>query len=676
MGNFAAHCFRLFYKKVCCGFCVYVRLASHKRRMNKVRLNSEAHVKNQEAFNSIVESTLMSTRQAAFLSAKRRATTPSIGVDLNDKKESYSKSKAFEFDEKTASNISLRLPFLKNFKKDGDVCVSQAESQEKKELPLIANITSGTIKKTNNFQQLLTTSAELALKAKETKSHEKSSKSDASSWGKFPKVSSKNTTKQNEKQNKVISKKFSKLLKSFHKSTLLNVSFSTHPTPHSSATHHTSHLFRTHHLLSQHRKSLHDKSTQSPMLSRSSYHTNKHLKKFSLVEPSSNQLDLICKLKNQQQTPTMNNVEKSDPNEKKSLKSMETPVLKILDSREDETILDVNENKKNIPFNVKVTIHENFKKKARHEADHQITASTSHQTSDNFHESFNSEDQDFSPLPIDKIITFKNFCQRSKKTLLGIIYKNNFKHLFKDNYINTHFFQTHREHQKPFVKSKSLSSLDPLENHMQNIREIFRVKSNKTLNYFEKDLDKLIYNYLNFTKVSSKKPQTSKINYFSNVKKLFLKPPSCTDSNMLKTPRFAQQILRSKTFSRLRRKRRKAEGSSEEEINYMNMSVPISVCLMIIALYIYLGALLFSFWEGWDLLTGSYFCFITLSTIGFGDIVPGIDSSQQGAHHKLILCSLWLVVGLSLLAMCFNLMQEEVKEKFIWLGKKLGILRH
>lgn len=39
--------------------------------------------------------------------------------------------------------------------------------------------------------------------------------------------------------------------------------------------------------------------------------------------------------------------------------------------------------------------------------------------------------------------------------------------------------------------------------------------------------------------------------------------------------------------------------------------------------YIFLGAVLFKAWEGWDYLDGSYFCFISLSSIGFGDLVPG-----------------------------------------------------
>jgi len=104
------------------------------------------------------------------------------------------------------------------------------------------------------------------------------------------------------------------------------------------------------------------------------------------------------------------------------------------------------------------------------------------------------------------------------------------------------------------------------------------------------------------------------------------------------------------------------------------VTVPITICLVIIAGYIFAGAVLFTLWEDWDYLTGSYFCFITLSTIGFGDIVPGTDMDKWASSEKLVLCALYLAFGLSLLAMCFNLMQEEVKEKCKWIGLRLGLL--
>lgn len=122
-------------------------------------------------------------------------------------------------------------------------------------------------------------------------------------------------------------------------------------------------------------------------------------------------------------------------------------------------------------------------------------------------------------------------------------------------------------------------------------------------------------------------------------------------------------------------------GSHEEITMAMNaklpkeqVRVPIFVSLMLIALYIFGGAILFSEWENWPWLDGAYFCFITLSTIGFGDLVPGMRSDSVANQEKLILCSFYLIFGLAIIAMCFDLMQEEVRAKFRWLGQKLGLI--
>ncbi|XP_054719912.1 potassium channel subfamily K member 18-like [Uloborus diversus] len=106
------------------------------------------------------------------------------------------------------------------------------------------------------------------------------------------------------------------------------------------------------------------------------------------------------------------------------------------------------------------------------------------------------------------------------------------------------------------------------------------------------------------------------------------------------------------------------------------VSVPITLCMVILIGYISGGAVLFSLWEGWGFLDGSYFCFVTLSTIGFGDLVPG-DSviSDGGSQEKLVMCSLYLLFGMALIAMCFNLMQEEVIHKVRACGRRIGIIK-
>ncbi|CAG0920324.1 unnamed protein product, partial [Notodromas monacha] len=54
-----------------------------------------------------------------------------------------------------------------------------------------------------------------------------------------------------------------------------------------------------------------------------------------------------------------------------------------------------------------------------------------------------------------------------------------------------------------------------------------------------------------------------------------------------------------------------------------DITVPIVLNLVILSFYIVMGGLLFSYYEGWTISESAYFTFVTISTIGFGDYVPG-----------------------------------------------------
>ena len=104
------------------------------------------------------------------------------------------------------------------------------------------------------------------------------------------------------------------------------------------------------------------------------------------------------------------------------------------------------------------------------------------------------------------------------------------------------------------------------------------------------------------------------------------------------------------------------------------VQVPLWVSLLLIVGYISLGALMFGLWEpDWDPVVAFYFSFITLSTIGFGDYVPGTSLGALASQEKMILCALYLAWGLALLAMCFDLMQEEARNMFRRCGRRLGL---
>ena len=125
------------------------------------------------------------------------------------------------------------------------------------------------------------------------------------------------------------------------------------------------------------------------------------------------------------------------------------------------------------------------------------------------------------------------------------------------------------------------------------------------------------------------------------------------------------------------------EYSSEEDSDSIDSesgnneipNVPITLCIALVVSYICGGALLFKFWESWTFLDSCYFCFVTLTTIGFGDLVPGTAVfSRDDAQTILGICAFYLLFGMALLAMSFNLVKEEVTKSVRSIGKRIGIL--
>lgn len=104
-----------------------------------------------------------------------------------------------------------------------------------------------------------------------------------------------------------------------------------------------------------------------------------------------------------------------------------------------------------------------------------------------------------------------------------------------------------------------------------------------------------------------------------------------------------------------------------------SVKVPVLLCLLVLLLYIAGGAFLFHYLEGWTLVEGSYFCFTTLGTIGFGDLIPGRSAYSQrrglrGEVLSVLAASAYILVGMALVAMTFALVQDE----FVNLMRRLG----
>ena len=118
------------------------------------------------------------------------------------------------------------------------------------------------------------------------------------------------------------------------------------------------------------------------------------------------------------------------------------------------------------------------------------------------------------------------------------------------------------------------------------------------------------------------------------------------------------------------------DDEDEVEDEEAAISIPVTITMGIIAAYIFLGATIFGIWEGWTPLNASYFCFVTVSTIGFGDLVPGYatDFQGQGQTSRLIGSAMYMLFGMAILSMCFSLIQEEIIAKFRWIAERMGLI--
>lgn len=100
-----------------------------------------------------------------------------------------------------------------------------------------------------------------------------------------------------------------------------------------------------------------------------------------------------------------------------------------------------------------------------------------------------------------------------------------------------------------------------------------------------------------------------------------------------------------------------------------DFDIPVSFALFLLVTYMMLGAVVFSIWEGWNFFDSLYFVFISMSTIGFGDLVPQHPKRMIGTFA-------YLLFGLALTSMCINVVQEKIHATFLrakmQIGEKMG----
>lgn len=98
--------------------------------------------------------------------------------------------------------------------------------------------------------------------------------------------------------------------------------------------------------------------------------------------------------------------------------------------------------------------------------------------------------------------------------------------------------------------------------------------------------------------------------------------------------------------------------------------VPSTACIWVLFSYILLGSLMFTYLDDWEFLNSMYFCVTSLCKIGMGDFVPETSTNatlpailKSEKNTKLIINFVYILFGMGLVAMCYELMREDIRGK-------------
>lgn len=115
-----------------------------------------------------------------------------------------------------------------------------------------------------------------------------------------------------------------------------------------------------------------------------------------------------------------------------------------------------------------------------------------------------------------------------------------------------------------------------------------------------------------------------------------------------------------------------SDDSDDEQDERHDDEVPISLSILLIIAFLYSGNYFFHKTEDWSMTTSFYYNFITLTSIGFGDLVPGKEQDNLiEADIRLMLCSIYCFLGLAVLGTCIVMILDGIKREVARLIKNL-----
>jgi len=112
------------------------------------------------------------------------------------------------------------------------------------------------------------------------------------------------------------------------------------------------------------------------------------------------------------------------------------------------------------------------------------------------------------------------------------------------------------------------------------------------------------------------------------------------------------------------------EEEDDDDDDELGSSTALTAALGTCFLFFFfsIGSAIFVFWEDWSFLQSFYFCFITMTTIGFGDVVPdlrakeAIQMTEKTAYMLIVM--IYILVGLAFTSTIIELVRRQYAESW------------